>query len=102
MFTCYKAQYLGLKPEDVDMKKSITLTGCVGDYSAVFYRYDVRQFTVGNIDMGSQTIWVTFDPNITDSILGTDILQQTTFLHRKNNDLIFFSDENELRNYIIN
>lgn len=31
-----------------------------------FYRYPLKQFTVGNIDMEKQCIWLTFDERVTD------------------------------------
>ena len=34
-----------------------------------FYKYPLKQFTVGNIDMEEQNIWLTFDERVTDIIL---------------------------------
>ena len=41
-----------------------------------FYKYHLNQFTVGNVDMGEQDIWIIFDDRITDIILGMDIPKQ--------------------------
>lgn len=41
-----------------------------------FYKYHLNQFTIGNVDVGGQDIWITFDDKITDIILGMDILKQ--------------------------
>ena len=41
-----------------------------------FYKYHLNQFTIGNVDMGEQDIWIIFDDRITDIILGMDIPKQ--------------------------
>ena len=41
--------------------------------SVKFYRYRLKQFTIGNIDMGPQDIWITFNERVTDIVLGMDI-----------------------------
>jgi len=55
-----------------------------------FYRLPLRQFTVGNIDLGEQDIWITFDEKITDIILGMDILKQIVMITNPYNQRIYF------------
>ena len=47
-----------------------------------FYKYHLRQFTIGNINMKEQDIWITFDERITNIILGMDILKQIIMTKR--------------------
>lgn len=39
------------------------------------YKYQLKQFTIGNIDLGEQYIWITFDERVTDIIWGQDIFK---------------------------
>ena len=55
-----------------------------------FYKYQLKQFTVGNIDMGEQDIWVTFDRRVTDVVLGMDILKQIIVITNPYNQMIYF------------
>ena len=53
------------------------------------------QFTIGNIDMGEQDIWITFDERITDIILGMDILKQIIMITNPYDQKIYFCRERE-------
>lgn len=76
------------------------LGGFVEGTAMKFYRYKLKQFTVGNIDLGSQDIWITFDDRVSDSVVGVDILSKVTFLHIKDSSkLLFFSSVEELYNF---
>ena len=55
-----------------------------------FYKYQLKQFTVGNIDMREQDIWVTFDRRVTDVVLGMDILKQIIVITNPYNQMIYF------------
>lgn len=66
-----------------------------------FYKYPVNQFTIGNIDIKQQNIWITFDNRVNDAVLGMDILKQITFLSMGNlGNLIFFKEIKELQEYV--
>ena len=66
-----------------------------------FYAYTVSTFTIGNINLGKQTIWLTFDRKIKDNILGMDMLEKVAFMQYENEStMYFFKDRKELRNYI--
>ena len=60
-----------------------------------FYKYYVKQFTIGSIDLGSQEIWITFDERITDVILGMDILRQVIMILNSYNQQIYFCKDAE-------
>lgn len=71
------------------------LGGFVKDLSVKFYRHRLKQFTIGNIDMGEQDIWVTFDDRVTDTVLGMDVLQQVIFIANPYNKKIYFCKDRE-------
>lgn len=56
------------------------LSGIVNRVAVRFYRYHLKQFTIGNIDMKGQDIWLTFDERVTDIISGMDILKQVIMI----------------------
>lgn len=60
-----------------------------------FYKYPLRQFTIGNIDMKEQHIWITFDDRVTDIILGMDILKQVIVIMNPYNQRIYFCKDSE-------
>ena len=55
------------------------------------YRYRVQQFTVGTVDMGEQNIWITFDPRVTDDVLGMDVLRNVFFFQNADKEELYFS-----------
>lgn len=55
-----------------------------------FYKLPLKQFTIGDINMGEQDIWVTFDEKITDIILGMDILKQVIMITNPYDQKIYF------------
>lgn len=55
-----------------------------------FYKLPLWQFTIGNIDMGEQDIWITFDEKITDIILGMNILGQIIRITNPYDQRIYF------------
>lgn len=58
-----------------------------------FYRLSLQQFTIGNIDMGGQDIWITFDERITDIILGMDILKQIIMIINPYDQKVYFCSD---------
>lgn len=73
--------------------KTKLIGGLVRGSMVKFYQYRLRQFTIGNIDMGAQDIWITFDERITDIILGMDILRQVVFVMNPCDQRIYFCKE---------
>ena len=55
-----------------------------------FYKYKLKQFTIGNIDMKEQDIWVTFEQRVTDAVLGMDILKQIIIVTNPYNQMVYF------------
>lgn len=66
------------------------LCGIVHGEAVRFYKYHLQQFTVGNIDMGCQDIWITFDERVTDIVLGMDILKKIILITNPYNKRIYF------------
>lgn len=111
MRTCYVARLVNadLKESDFKNKPKITLCGFIkgknskeekNESGIVCYAYSVKQFKLGSIDLGNQTIWVTFDERVTDNVIGLDILNKVSFLQYGNtNTLSFFSSKTELNAY---
>ena len=82
MFTCcnYTSFDKKLCEEDLADNDIKLLGGFVKGIPVKFYKCSLKQFTIGNIDMGEQDIWITFDVRVTDTVLGMDILQQVLFI----------------------
>lgn len=69
------------------------LGGFVKGKPVKFYRCSLKQFTIGNINLGRQDLWITFDDRVTDTVLGMDILQQIIFASNPyKKKLYFFKD----------
>lgn len=74
------------------------ISGFVKGEFLKFYRLPLRQFTIGNIDMGNQVIQITFDERITDIILGMDILKQIVMVTNPYRQAIcFYQDRDDYR-----
>ena len=106
-WTCYKADQIGggLTEAQFSEKETKVIGGFVNgkqSKNAVrFYRYDVDQFTIGTVDLGSQTVWVTFDERINDNVLGMDILRKVTYLQLEDTGtLYFFKDKDEMKSFV--
>ena len=54
MITCCKYKFIdkNLQEEDVADSETEIIGGLVRDSAVKFYRYSLKQFTIGNIDMG--------------------------------------------------
>lgn len=91
-FTCchYTSIDWRLHEERLEGKELKLLGGFVKGSPVKFYRFGLSQFTIGNIDMGKQDIWITFDERVTDTVLGMDILQQIIFIANPYNKKIYF------------
>ena len=79
------------------MKKneSKILGGFVKGLPVIFYKCSLKQFTIGNLDMGKQVIWITFDQRVTDTVLGMDILKQVVMITNPYDQKIYFCRDTE-------
>lgn len=77
-----------------------SLSGFVKGRSVKFYKCTLKQFTIGNIDMDEQDIWLTFDQRVTDTVLGMDILKQIIMITNPYNRQVYFCKDKE--DYSIN
>ncbi len=101
MYSCCSYKFFDINMLEKDLKGSEVklLGGFVKGLPVKFYRCNLTQFTIGNIDMGEQDIWITFDKRVTDTVLGMDILQQIIFTANPYNKKIYFcKDKNDYNN----
>lgn len=91
-FTCcsYKTIDCQLEEKMLSDCEVRSIGGFVRGEYLKFYRLSLRQFTIGNINMGEQDIWVTFDERITDIILGMDILKQVIMIISPYEEKVYF------------
>lgn len=96
-FTCctYKALDKYIQESGMYDCERKLLGGFVKGMPVKFYKCRLKQFTIGNIDMGEQDIWITFDMRVTDTVLGMDILQQVIFIANPYNKKIYFCKDRE-------
>lgn len=94
-YTCcsYRIIDSALREEKVADWEVKYVGGFVQGEIVQFYKYPLRQFAVGNIDMGKQSIWLTFDERITDIILGMDILKQIIIITNPYDQKIYFCQD---------
>ena len=92
IFTCctYKAFDKHIQESDMYHCEMKFLGGFVKGLPVKFYKCSLMQFTIGNINLGKQDIWITFDNRVTDTVLGMDILQQVIFTVNPYNKRIYF------------
>lgn len=84
-----------LKESEVQDLEVKYLGGLIRGHAIKFYRYPLKQFTVGNINTPVKHIWITFDSRITDKVLGMDILKDVTFLNKPAEKTLYFFDKDE-------
>ena len=71
MFTCcnYKILDIHLEESELADNEIKALGGFVRSIPVTFYKCSLKQFTIGNIDLGKQDIWITFDERVTDTVV---------------------------------
>lgn len=91
-FTCcsYKTIDGQLEEKTFSNCEARSIGGFVKGEYLKFYRLSLQQFTIGNINMGEQDIWITFDERITDFILGMDILKQVIMITNPCEEKVYF------------
>lgn len=92
MFTCCNYSFLdeNMQEKDVSGHEARIIGGLISGSTVKFYRYPLKQFTIGNIDLGRQDIWITFDERVTDIVLGMDILKKIVFIMNPYDQRIYF------------
>ncbi len=78
-FTCCHYTLIDWDICEENLLNNEMIGGFVKGLPVKFYKYSLNRFTIGNIDLGEQSLWITFDERITDTVLGMDILQQIIF-----------------------
>ena len=91
-FSCVNYSLIdsAMREEDLIGCEAKVIRGVIEGESVRLYKYRLKQFTIGNIDLGGQDIWITFDERVTDTVLGMDILQQVIFTANPYNKKIYF------------
>lgn len=97
MFTCcnYKSFDKNLRVEDLKGCQVKIIGGFIEGDGVKFYKYSLQQFTIGNIDLHAQDIWITFDKRVKETILGMDILKQVTFVANAFTQEIYFCKDKD-------
>ena len=102
-YSCFRASYIDsamLEEKIIGHEKKL-LAGFVGATVSKFYRFHLEGFALGNVNLGAQDIWITFDENVTTNVVGYDVLSQVTRASLANSgEEIFFSSRAELKQYI--
>lgn len=90
--TCCNYSFIdnNMREEYLDNCKTKLIGGLIKGEYVKFYKYRLKQFTIGNINMSEQYIWITFDDRVTDIILGVDILQQVILITNPYNRRMYF------------
>lgn len=79
-----------LEESQFSRKDAKEIGGLVKGESVLFYKYSLKQFTIGNINMGAQDIWITFDERVSDIIVGMDILKQVIMIANPYDQRLYF------------
>lgn len=98
-FTVIPARELRM-PQELEAKfaKSqnyIRLLGLLPSEPTYAYAYVVNHFIVGSVDLGMQVVWVSFDPRMSELLLGMDILQHVNFSYDKLTNLLTIHENND-------
>ena len=102
-YSCFRASYISsyLTEEDLTGHEEKLLAGFVGTAASKFYQLHVERLALGNVDLGAQEIWITFDENVTTNVIGYDILCQVTRASLANSgEELFFTSYSELKQYV--
>ena len=103
-FTCCSYDVIDDRLTETDFRaqEHKDLGGFISGSAMRFYRLRLRQFTVGNIDLGPRNVWITFDDRISDSVLGMDVLKDVIFLNpTAEGQVRLFSTREELACYCL-
>ena len=92
MFTCCNYSFLDENMQEKEIAGCVVklIGGLIKGEAVKFYKYQLKQFTIGNIDLGKQDIWITFDERVTDIILGMDILKKIIMITNPYDQKVYF------------
>lgn len=65
-----------------------------------YYKVPIDLMIFSDMHIKNSYIWVTFNDNVTDSVLGMDILEQLFMFHAPGGSLLLSSDLDQIRDYI--
>ena len=102
-YSCFRASYISsdLNEKELMGHDEKLLAGFVGTTASKFYQFHVERLALGNVDLGAQEIWITFDENVTTNVIGYDILSQVTRASLAHSGVeLFFSSYDEFKQYI--
>lgn len=89
-----------LKETDCVGNEEKLLSGFIGTDYCKFYRYEVERLAFGTIDLGKQSLWITFDEAVTSNVVGYDIIKQVNRLSFAGEAReYFFGDRSELKEF---
>ncbi|MDE7266794.1 MAG: retropepsin-like domain-containing protein [Lachnospiraceae bacterium] len=103
MYSCCHYSMIDEKLQESELFNLNTklIGGFVNGLAVKFYEYPLKQFTVGNINQGPCSIWITFDERVADMVLGLDILKNIIFLNRPNDkEMYFFESDVDCKEYM--
>ena len=103
-YSCFSANIIdhSLSEKDVEGAEYKMLAGFIGEEASKFYKYEVQQFAFGNIPLGNQSIWITFDEKVTTNLVGYDIIRQISRMSPANSDKeYFFPSQEEMKEFIV-
>lgn len=97
MFTCCNYKFFDTNMAEKDLRENEIelLSEFVKGAPLKFYKLSLRQFTTGNMDLGKQNIWITFDERVTDNMLGMDIPKKVIFTANPFNQKIYFCKDRD-------
>lgn len=102
--TCMNAADLGIFISEDDFNRwhtveKITAGGIDDDIKIAFYKLQVENFKIGNLDLGSVPIYVTFYEKMTKALLGMNILRLLNISISGDENKVILQKTNKLINY---
>ena len=96
-YTCCNYWFIdeNLREDSFKNKEMRKIGGMIEGATVNFYRLPLKQFTIGNIDLGKQDIWITFDERVTDIILGMDILKKIIMITNPYDQKVYFCKDSD-------
>lgn len=95
LYTCYNISSLRLNYNDIKHCKKKYINGIDDKTNSVvtLYEYRVTQFIIGNLNLGTQTIWVSPDNSLGNNVLGMDIISRIGFIKKLNEDKLYIYND---------
>ena len=95
--TCCNYRVIDKCMQECELRNSETklIGGLIKGEAVRFYRYRLKQITIGTINMDAQFIWITFDKRVTDIVLGMDLLKKDIMITNPYNKKVYFCKDAE-------